>query len=158
MDNPLAILKCFWRSRRPSLIRSMPAMRNNFWLRQGYDAMTFFGTIITATQEEAERINNKNNILKNHEMIHLRQAQSLHDSWLLFYLRYGWYSLMALPQCRYMKDGAYLLNPFELEAYRHQEEMDYLQKHEATEWRKWAQLKPAERREKFYPQYHKKTK
>ena len=158
MNNPLSILRLVFKAVRPSRLSDMRAVKDAFWLKRDYAALTFFGHIITATQQEADAINGRYDTLKNHEMIHLRQAQDCHDSWLLFYLRYGWYSLLALPQCRYMKDGAYLLNPFELEAYRHEEEMDYLQKHEATEWRKWAQLKPAERREKFYPQYNKKTK
>lgn len=150
MNNPLKILKYFWHSKRPSMIRNMTAVHDGFWLRKGYDAMTFFGTIITATQAEAATMNGKGNVLKNHEMIHLRQAQSLHDSWLLFYLYYGWYSLMALPQNRKMKDAAYRLNPFEIEAYGHDEDLDYLKKNDATEWRKWAKMSPEERRIKFY--------
>ena len=127
----------------------MVAVYDNFWLR-GYDAMTFFGTIITATEEEAIRMNSKGNVLKNHEMIHLRQAQSLHDSWLLFYLYYGWYSLLALSQSRKMKNAAYLLNPFEIEAYGHDADLNYLKDNEATEWRKWAKMPLEERRIKFY--------
>ena len=150
-DNPLKLFTYFWHSRRPSLISTMPAVRNSFWLRKGYDAMTFFGTIITATQEEADRMNSRGSVLKNHEMIHLRQAQSLHDSWLLFYLRYGWYSMCALPQCRHMRDAAYLLNPFELEAYRHESDLHYLDTHDAVEWRQWARMSPSERRKRFYP-------
>ena len=150
MKNPLKILTYFWRSRRPSMIRNMVAVHDNFWLRKGYDAMTFFGTIITATEEEAARMNSKGNSLKNHEMIHLRQAQSLHDSWLLFYLYYGWYSLMALPQNRKMKNASYLLNPFEIEAYSHDDDLNYLKDHDATEWRRWARMTPEERRIRFY--------
>ena len=50
-------------------------------------------------------------------MIHLYQARACHDSWLLFYLRYGWYWLMALRYRRHLENAGYRLNPFEMEAY-----------------------------------------
>ena len=78
-------------------------------------------------------------------MIHLRQAQSCGDSWLRFYLLYLWYWLRALPANRKMKHGAYLLNPFEMEAYRHMNDLHYLAKGEANEWRKFAKMSIKER-------------
>jgi hypothetical protein len=83
--------------------------------------------------------------MKNHEMIHLRQAQSCGDSWFRFYLLYIWYWLRALPANRKMKHGAYLLNPFEIEAYRHMNNLDYLANGEANEWRKFAKMSIKER-------------
>ena len=44
-----------------------------------------------------------------------------------------------------MKHGAYLLNPFEMEAYRHMNDLDYLSKGEANEWRKFAKMSIKER-------------
>ena len=76
---------------------NMPVVRNSFWLRKGYAALTFFGTVIASTKEDAKEFENKKSTLRNHEMIHLRQAQSTHDSWLLFYLLYIWYSIKLLP-------------------------------------------------------------
>ena len=148
MDNPFCILSIFWHLRRPSLINKMPVIRNSFWLRKGYAALTFFGTVIASTQEDAEEFEDKKSTLRNHEMIHLRQAQSTHDSWLLFYLLYGWYSLLALPYCRKMKNAVYWLNPFEIEAYLHEDDLHYLDSHDATEWRQYAHMKPSERIEK----------
>jgi hypothetical protein len=45
-----------------------------------------------------------------------------------------------------MKRGAYLLNPFEMEAYRHMNDLSYLANNEATEWRKFAKMKLSERK------------
>ena len=83
--------------------------------------------------------------LKNHEMIHLRQAQACGDSWVRFYLLYLWYWLRALPANRKLRHGAYLLNPFEMEAYRHMNDLHYLADGEANEWRKFAKMSIKER-------------
>lgn len=122
----------------------MPVVKNNFWLRPGYEALTFFGFIVTPTNREAEAMSSRTSALKRHEMIHLRQAQSTGDSWVRFYFLYIWYYLRALPQNRRMRNAAYLINPFEMEAYRHMGEPDYLDR-PATEWRQWAMMKPRER-------------
>ena len=150
MDNPLKILSAIRHARRPSRLSDMPTLRNSFWLRKGYAGLTFFGTIIAPSDDDVRAFERKGSTMKNHEMIHLRQAQSTHDSWLLFYLLYGWYYLTALPQNLKMRNAAYRLNPFELEAYAHQDELDYLSRHEATEWRQWARFSPRQRREKLF--------
>jgi hypothetical protein len=120
---------------------------DSFWLRKGYEAMTFFGTIVTASEGL------DSDELRRHETIHLRQAQATHDSWLLFYLLYFWYILRALPQNRRMKNAAYYINPFELEAYRHMDDPAYLElcaEKGATEWRTFARMSSRERLKKFY--------
>ena len=103
----------------------------------------------TPTQALADEFNEGFTALKNHEMIHLRQAQACGDSWLRFYFLYLWYSLRALPMCRKMKRAAYLLNPFEIEAYRHMNDLNYLSNGEATEWRKYAKMPLKERLKLF---------
>ena len=149
MDNPLTILPLIWHARRPSRISDMPIVRNSLLLRKGYAGLTFFGNILAPSDDEARGFERKGSHMKNHEMIHLRQAQSTHDSWLLFYLLYGWYYLRALPQNLKMRNAAYLLNPFELEAYAHEHDLDYLEHNEATEWRQYARMSPRERRLKY---------
>ena len=130
----LQIVPIMWHAVRPSKVVDMPAVVNSF-----------FGKILTPTQAEADRMNNGFSTLKNHEMIHLRQAQSCGDSWIRFYLLYIWYWLRALPANRKMKHGAYLINPFEIEAYRHMNNLSYLANGEATEWRKFAKMSIKER-------------
>ena len=129
----------------------MPAVVNTFWLRKGYEGLTFFGQILTPTQELADRFNAGLDEMKNHEMIHLRQAQSCGDSWLRFYLLYIWYWLKGLRMNRKMKHAAYLLNPFEMEAYARMHDLDYL-KGPATEWRRYAKMKLKDRL-KLYQKY-----
>ena len=141
----LRVIPIMWRAVRPSKIVDMPAVVNTFWLRKGYEGLTFFGHILAPTQELADRFNGSaDRALKNHEMIHLRQAQSCGDSWLRFYLLYIWYWLKGLRMNRKMKHAAYLLNPFEMEAYSRMDDLDYL-KGPATEWRRYAKMSLRER-------------
>jgi len=110
-------------------------------------AITLFGHIFTHKKEDAEKLNNKYDALKNHEMIHLRQAQSTHNSWFLFYILYTWYSLRAITYIRRMKKPMYYLNPFEIEAYAHMYDLHYLEqcRDGANEWRKYADMSLAAR-------------
>lgn len=148
----LRVIPIMWRAVRPSKITDMPAVVNTFWLRKGYEGLTFFGHILAPTQELADRFNGSaDRALKNHEMIHLRQAQSCDDSWIRFYLLYIWYWLTGLRMNRKMKHAAYLLNPFEMEAYARMNDLDYL-KGPATEWRKYAKMKLKDRL-KLYQKY-----
>ena len=148
----LRVIPIMWRAVRPSKITDMPAVVNTFWLRKGYEGLTFFGHILAPTQELADRFNGSaDRALKNHERIHLRQAQSCGDSWLRFYLLYIWYWLTGLRMNRKMKHAAYLLNPFEMEAYARMNDLDYL-KGPATEWRKYAKMKLKDRL-KLYQKY-----
>jgi len=142
--NPFLLI---WRAPRPSGITDMPATVSRFWCRKGYEAATVFGHIFTRTQEQADRLNARFDALKNHEMIHLKQAQSTGNSWMLFYLRYFWYSARLIGHIRRMKGALYYLNPFEMEAYRHMWERDYLERcaDGANEWRTFARMSPAAR-------------
>lgn len=160
-----------WLFRKPSKILDMRAIARPWLIRNGYDGLTFFGRIITHSREEAEALNGvagfkvqgqgaKNHdsgfkVLKNHEMIHLYQARSCRDSWLLFYLRYGWYwlqtvvGLWRLPKAerRKVRNGSYRLNPFEMEAYRYMHDLHYLDDKESgtTEWHRYANMSLRER-------------
>ena len=138
------VVPIMWRAVRPSKIVDMPAVVNSFWMRKGFDGLTFFGHILTPSQEKAN-VFKVSPAMKNHEMIHLRQAQSCGDSWLRFYLLYIWYWLRALPANCKMRHGAYLLNPFEMEAYYHMNDLSYLANNEANEWRKFAKMTIKER-------------
>jgi hypothetical protein len=151
MSNPFRLLWLMLTARRPSRITEMPILQESFWLGKGYEALTFFGHIVVHTQEEADALNERpliHSSLKRHETIHLRQAQATHNSWLCFYILYIWYYVRALPQNRYMHNAAYYLNPFEIEAYAHMYEPDYLERcaNGAQEWRRYAKMKPSERR------------
>ena len=151
------VIPLMWRAVRPSRVVDMPAVVNTFWLRKGYEGLTFFGTILTPTQREADIFNSGYSVLKNHEMIHLRQAQSCGDSWLRFYLLYIWYWLRALPANRKLKHGAYLLNPFELEAYLRMNNLSYLSESDAVEWRKFSKMSIQERLSFYHKMFNHKA-
>ena len=138
------VVPIMWRAVRPSKVVDMPAVVNSFWMRKGFEGLTFFGHILTPSEETANLFK-VSPAMKNLEMIHLRQAQSCGDSWLRFYLFYRWYWLRALPANRKLKHAAYLLNPFEMEAYRHMNDLNYLANNEANEWRKYAKMSIKER-------------
>ena len=132
---------------RPSSVVDMPATVNRFLCRKGYTAITLFGRLFTREEASAAYLNKKYGALKNHEMIHLRQAQDTGNSWYRFYWLYMWYSFKALRFFRRQKNAAYFLNPFEMEAFCHMYDLDYLEKTggKATEWRKFAKMSLATR-------------
>ncbi|MBO6143672.1 MAG: hypothetical protein J6O54_00245 [Prevotella sp.] len=147
MPSPLAIIPLMLHATRPSRTADMPAIALPFWIRKGYDGLTFFGHIITHSQEEARQLNERYDDLKNHEMIHLYQARSTHDSWLCFYWLYFVYWLRALPFRKRLRNSGYWLNPFEMEAYDRMDDLKYLDDKESgtNEWRRYAKMSVKER-------------
>ena len=145
--NPLMIVPLLMACRRPSSMDDMKAVALPFWIRKGYDGLTFFGHIITHTTEEADRMNSGFDTMKNHEMIHLYQARSTHDSWLRFYWKYFVFWLKARRYRRHLKSAGYLLNPFEMEAYRFMHDLHYLDDKGsgATGWHRYAEMTLDER-------------
>lgn len=140
------ILMIMLRAVRPSRVTDMPAIAKPRWIRKGYDGLTFFGTIITHTQQEAEAFSKRFGPLKNHEMIHLYQARSTHDSWLCFYWKYFVFWLQASRYRKHLRNAGYKLNPFEMEAYAHMNDPHYLQPDgKATEWKQYAAMTLHER-------------
>ena len=149
------ILLMMLRAPRPSRTQGLLAVAKPRWIRRGYDGMTFFGYIITHSLEEADAFNRPHSTMRNHETIHLYQARSTHDSWLCFYVLYLYYWLTAgigyRLTCRHngrrIRHAGYMLNPFEMEAYRHMDDLHYLDdKPEGTTgWRHYASLSISER-------------
>ena len=140
------VIPIMWRAVRPSRVADMPAVVNTFWLRKGYEGLTFFGKILTPTQQEADAFNSGFSAMKNHEMIHLYQARATHDSWLCFYWRYIVFWMKARHYRQYLKNAGYILNPFEMEAYFHMNNLNYLKPGgQATEWTRFAEMSLEER-------------
>ena len=141
------ILRFVWKARKPSTVHDMPAVVDTFWLKSGYDALTFFGTILTHSQQEADHMNRRFDELKNHEMIHLKQAISTGDTWWRFYCLYLRYYLQGHRARKKYANASYWLNPFEIEAYEHMHDLSYLEqcKNGATEWRRFANMTIDER-------------
>lgn len=159
-------------ARRPSHTLDMRSVSIPFWLRGNYDAMTFFGSIVTHSDKEADRYNDLQprypstlnaprstlnaqrstltwyHPVKYHETIHLRQAQSVHNSWLCFYWKYFLYWFQARRANRILPNAGYELNPFEMEAYANMYNPHYLDRYPdgcATGWQAYAQMSLAQR-------------
>ena len=156
--HPFGIVPILLRVRRPSRHTDMRAVADAFWLKKGYEALTFFGVILTHSAEEADHINSSGAtsgkpsqwaVLKNHEMIHLRQAQACGNSWLRFYWHYLVYWLQGFRVRQQLKNAGYWLNPFEMEAYEHMYDPNYLADAASsggtTGWQHYARLSPSER-------------
>lgn len=144
------IMLIMLRAMRPSRISDMTAIAKPRWIRKGYDGLTFFGHIITHTQQEAEAFNQHFGAMKNHEMIHLYQARSTHDSWLCFYWKYLMFWVKANRFRKHLRNAGYLLNPFEMEAYAHMNDLDYLKPNgQATDWKRYAAMPLEERLQRY---------
>lgn len=162
MGMVMGVIPMMWRALRPSKTQDMIAVVNSFWLPKGYEGLTFFGKILTPSQEVADKMNKGFSTLKNHEMIHLRQAQSCGDSWVRYYLLYIWYWVKNLCKSRKLRkmakpitlprNIAYLLNPFELEAYANMHDLHYLEQCQdgARGWRHYADMPIEERLNQYY--------
>ena len=139
------ILMMMFRSMRPSRISDMPAIAKPRWIKRGYEGMTFFGHIITHNPQAAEAFSHFG-CLKNHEMIHLYQARNTHDSWCCFYWKYFVFWLKASQYRKQLHNAGYLLNPFEMEAYAHMYDLNYLKPDgQATGWKQFAAMSLKER-------------
>ncbi len=141
------ILKVIFAAPRPSKINDMPATVTRWWKRENFSALTFFGYILTSGENIANHLNGRFDALKNHEMIHLRQAQDTHNSWFCFYARYLWYSLLAMRYYRKLPKASYYLNPFEMEAYLNMNDLHYLRglDNGTSGWREYARMPLRER-------------
>ena len=143
-----SILRFVWKARRPSTVHDMPAVVDAFWLKKGYQALTFFGVIVMHTQEEADGINGRLTAVKNHEMIHLKQAVATGDSWWRFYWLYLKFWLLANRARKRYPNAGYRLNPFEMEAYDRMDDFGYIGRecgNGATDWKRFAAMTLDER-------------
>ena len=129
---------------KPSTIDKMKVVFNNLLPFPGYFAITLFGKIYiresSRSSWERQLKTGDANITMNHETIHLRQAQSMFDSWIMYYIRYIYEYLKNQP----WKNGnsfAYYMIPFEMEAYQNEINLSYLDGNKPTTgWKKFAKF------------------
>lgn len=115
-----------------------------------FDCLTWKGYAYCSTQEKADKINSTEGIdskLESHETIHVRQAESMHDSWFRFYLRYVWEWLCNFPLIFINVYAPYYFMPIEIEAYLNQDDWDYCMKKTANQWKEFEKLTLKEKRE-----------
>ena len=129
--------------KKPSEIKRVKAKVNKFLCPRGFDAITLFGIVYLATNRYLRYFNSEYGImssLENHEMIHIRQAYSTKDSWIVFYLLYIWYWIKNLPLLIVNKFAPYKFNPFEIEAYEHEADFYYNDETKAEGWKIYTKL------------------
>lgn len=95
---------------------SLEIVRLKHFPFKNYVAMMWCGKLITRESEIPY-------VVKNHELIHLKQAQAK-GSWFKYYLSYIWEYIKHLP----FPDIAYFTNPYEMEAYAN--ERNYIQNYD----------------------------
>jgi len=127
--------------KKPSKIKSISA-KKAWFLPSNFEAITLFGVAYCSSRKRADKINESENIdsqLESHETTHVRQAESTKDSWFIFYMKYIWQWIKNLPMIFINVYAPYKFMPFELEAYRYQDDWDYcLEKCE--KWKKYNKL------------------
>ena len=144
---------------KPSSIRVVRAKRAKL-LPSSFKAITLFGTVYCNSDKDVEEINKSDKVdstLKCHETIHVRQAESIHDSWILFYLVYAWEWICNLPLIFIDAMAPYKLMPLELEAY-HDEDKYLTEEYPTTvcaKWKKYADV-PLRIKWKIASEYYKK--
>ena len=130
---------------------------NNILPFPGYLAMTFFGKMWIRKSNKQKWQNyvksGKSNIVLNHELIHVKQSISTNKSWWKFYLLYIWEWFKANPLFNGFK-FAYKMNPFELEAYANENDLDYniVNKNGAIQWKQFKTISIKQRKQlwKFF--------
>ena len=140
---------------KPSKINVVKAKLTK-WLLSSFKAITLFGTIYTKKQAVVDEINRSDEIdstLKSHETIHVRQAQGMHNSWCLFYLKYGWQWLMNLPLITVRSTAPYKFIPIELEAYANETDYSYCMNGAVYEWKKFKKI-PLKRKKAYAKEYY----
>lgn len=149
----------FYPMKRPSRIEKLRIILNS-WFPPGSFSMTLFGTVYTKSSYAAENLGKEGSEDNTHEMIHVKQAQSCWDCWLSFYFLYLCQWLFNLPLITIDRRAPYKFIPFEIEAYKHQREPEYI-KDIATEWKEIRKLKMSERKrlaKMYYKEYRKTTR
>lgn len=134
--------------KKPSKIKTVSA-KKAFLLPSSFAAITLFGVVYCKSKAKADKINESDRIdsqLESHETIHVRQAESTKNSWLLFYLIYIWQWIKNLQLIFIDSHAPYKFMPFELEAYRYQDNWDYC----FGKCEKWKEYNKLKLKEKYY--------
>ncbi len=112
---------------KPSKIKSVSG-KKAWFLLPNFEAITLCGVVYCSSRARADKINESDKIdsqLESHETIHVRQAESTKDSWFIYYMKYIWQWICNFPLIFVNLYAPYKFMPFELEAYRYQDEWDY---------------------------------
>lgn len=133
--------------KKPSDIKLIKAKFTKL-LPSSFAAITLFGVVYSNRKSTVEMIN-KSDLFDSstevHEMIHVKQACSTKDSWLLFYLTYICEWLFNLPLIFVNVMAPYKFMPMELDAYGNQNDPIYAMGVECNMWRRYKKISLKER-------------
>lgn len=127
---------------KPSKINVLKAKKALF-LFSGYRALTWKGIAYCKHESDIKLINSDDRITSNfeaHEMTHVKQAESTHNSWLCFYTLYIWYWILNFPLFIYGGFMPYYFIPFELEAMNNEVDWKYPTNGAVYQWKKFKKL------------------
>lgn len=145
---------------KPSKIKTLRA-KKAWLLPSNFTALTWKGIAYCKREKDVKSINETSKInsrLKSHETIHIRQAQSTKDSWLLFYIRYVWEWICNLPLIFIDVYAPYKFMPMEIEAYLNQDNWDYCTYNATYQWKEFEKLTLKKKRELAKEYYGSKPK
>lgn len=77
---------------------------------------------------------------KNHETVHVHQAVSTKDSWFRYYIEYVWEWICNFPLIFINIYAPYKFIPMELDAYKNEENDEYVNQEKCEEWRKFKEI------------------
>ena len=109
-----------------------------WFLLSGFSALTWKGYAYCKTRKQANIINSTDKIdsqLESHETIHIRQAESMHDSWFRFYVKYVFEWICNLPLITINSRAPYMFMPIEMEAYLNQDDWNYCMHGATRQWK-----------------------
>lgn len=127
---------------KPSEIKCVRAKKAHF-LSSSFLGLTWKGIVYCPNEKDVELINRSDEIdsmLKSHETIHVRQAESMKDSWFRFYIRYIWDWICNLPLITVSKNSPYYFIATELEAYMHEDDFEYCQNGAVYGWKEYEKM------------------
>ena len=114
MGDLLKMVKMFFT--KPSNIKEVDTVKMKHIPPKGFKYLMWCGHCLY-TKDKCSTLNP---VDKNHEMIHLRQAQDK-GSWAIYYLSYLWEWIKGWPY----KDSYYTIK-YEVESYAKEYDLDYL--------------------------------
>lgn len=148
---------------KPSKIKILKA-KKTWFLRSNFKGITWMGVVYCRNDAYINEINNADGINSNfesHEMIHVRQAQAMNDSWFRFYFDYVISYLKNISLITINIQAPYKLIPTEIEAYLNQDNWNYASEAKGVYgWKEFKKLTLGEKREiatKYYKSNEKKS-
>ena len=127
---------------KPSKINILKAKKALF-LFPGFRALTWKGIAYCKRESDVQLINSMDTITSNfeaHELTHVKQAESTHDSWFCFYALYLWQWILNFPLFIYGAMMPYYFISFELEAMNNETDWKYPTNGAVYQWKKFNQF------------------